>query len=466
MDPISAIGLVASIVQLADASFKIVKFLDTIKDGGKERRQLCNEITLLWMTLRNLETHFAPLSEELNGGWMKPMDDLAAKNGVFEQLSETLDDVWNKLTTTDSLRSKVKQTLRWPFDKDYVDRTVGRIERLKTSIIIVEGQASIALAQEMKDDLTVVKQSVVISEFKEIIDWLSPLNFREKQGNITSAPGTGSWFFNSDEFQSWRTGDDRWLWCYGIPGAGKTFIASNTVNELRRNHGSDQALILVAFCSYDTPDTQSIDNLLLSLLKQVVQLRQSLPGNLQRLFKEHSALGTRPKMEEFVKILGDAVAESPKTYIIIDALDEILDDRKRVDLLEALFELKGKPKIMVTSRKIESVANRFGYPLDGIYCDGCQKKRLEVYYHCEDCADYDYCEDCRKDKDAGSHVFVRRFSSVRMRIAAQREDIESYVTRRIEVEEELRQMTERNPKLFTLIINTIVENAQDMYVHL
>lgn len=74
MDPITVIGLVSSIAQLADASFKIIGLLDTIKEGGRERRKLCDEITLLWMTLRNLETQFVPLSQEQNGFWMRPID--------------------------------------------------------------------------------------------------------------------------------------------------------------------------------------------------------------------------------------------------------------------------------------------------------------------------------------------------------------------------------------------------------
>jgi hypothetical protein len=66
MDLLSAMGLASSIVQLADAAFKIVKILDAIKEGGKNRRKFCDEITLLWMTLYNLKTQFALLSAEQN----------------------------------------------------------------------------------------------------------------------------------------------------------------------------------------------------------------------------------------------------------------------------------------------------------------------------------------------------------------------------------------------------------------
>lgn len=464
MDPLSAIGLVSSVVQIADASFKIMRLLDTMKDGGKDRRRLSDEITVLWMTLRNLETQFAPLSAEQNGAWMKPLDSLAEPGGVFEQLKTALDDVWDKLTTSDSKIGKAMQTLRWPLTQSYVDRTIAHIERLKSSVAMVEGQASIALAQEMRDDVANVKKTVDDGHFKEVIDWLSPLNFRQKQESITPAPGTGSWFFTSEEFQSWHTNHDRWLWCYGIPGAGKTFLASSTVSELRRLHQADGALVLIAFCSFDSADSQSVENLISSLLKQVVQSQRAISENVEKLFRTHFVSQTRPKLHELIALLAEAVSQTPKVFIVVDALDELAEESKRKTLLDTLLSIRSKPKIMVTSRKIESIANQFGYTMDGIYCDGCQKTHLETYHHCEDCVDFDHCDDCYKSGEAAGHVFVTRFSSVKMRIAAQPEDIENYINRRIEVEDDLRQMVERQPKLRTNILDTIVENAKDMFL--
>jgi hypothetical protein len=468
MDPLSALGLVSGVVQLADASFKIIGLLDTIKEGGKDRRRLCDEITLLWMTLRNLETQFAPLSSEHDGAWMKPIDSLAEPEGVFDQLSAALDDVWRKLTSSDTKRGKIMQTLRWPLDQTYVDRTVARIEHLKTSIIMVQGQASISLAQEVREQGSEVKKAIDDTKFKEIIDWLSPCNFRQKQESITAAPGTGSWFFKSNQFESWRSGDDRWMWCYGNPGAGKTYIASSTVNELRRLHKTDKALVLVAFCSFDSADSQSIDHLVTALLKQVVQARMELPENLEALYRKHRTDDTRPPLADVCNILGKAMSQSPKTYIVLDALDEMTDEGKRLTLLETIYKLEGKAKIMVTSRKIESIANRFGYPLAGILCDSCQKSGLMDYHHCVDCVDFDHCEDCRGDKEKSvhmpGHVFIKRYSSIKMRIAAQPEDIESYVRARIEQEEDLRLMIERRPKLQNRILDTILESAKEMYV--
>jgi hypothetical protein len=75
---------------------------------------------------------------------------------------------------------------------------VARIENLKTSIIMVQGQANISLAQNVWEQVSSVKKAADDIQFKEIIDWLSPCNFTQKRESIATAPETGNWFFKSN----------------------------------------------------------------------------------------------------------------------------------------------------------------------------------------------------------------------------------------------------------------------------
>ncbi|KAF1993467.1 hypothetical protein P154DRAFT_582763 [Amniculicola lignicola CBS 123094] len=333
-------------VQLADAAFKIINLLDTIKEGARLDEN-CAMDTLLWMTRRNLETQFTLLSSDKDGAWIKPIETLAEPQGVFERLREALYEVWLLLTADDSKRKSVLQTLRWPLDQGYVER------------------------------MTIDEE-----KFRKIIDWLSPCNFVQKQEVITDTPGTGSWFFASDEFESWLSGSTRWLWCHGIPGAGKTFIASKAVCELQKMHESEDTSVLIAFCSFDSPESQSIDHLVTALLKQIVQTRMVLPEGLEDMYSKHRACNTRPKIANVCLILGEAISRSTKVFIILDALGELPDDARRLNLLNILHGLKGNAKVLTASRKIESIAGRFSQ--EDIACDGCEKEDLDTYSHCEE----------------------------------------------------------------------------------
>ena len=115
---------------------------------------------------------------------------------------------------------------------------------------------------------------------------------------------------------------------------------------------------------------------------------------------------------------------------------------------------------MVTSRQVESISSRFG--TIGVLCDGCSKESPEIYYHCEDCWDFDYCEDCHRDTSSHPHTFTKSYSSRKLQISAQPEDIESYIVRRIEVEEDLNGIIRANHGLQDRILDEIVDNAKDM----
>jgi hypothetical protein len=59
-------------------------------------------------------------------------------------------------------------------------------------------------------------------------------------------------------------------------------------------------------------------------------------------------------------LLAQAVEETGRTYIMIDALDECIDKEEAVDIILELFErLSGKLNILVTSRR-ETLVSQAG----------------------------------------------------------------------------------------------------------
>ncbi|EGO03575.1 hypothetical protein SERLA73DRAFT_175097 [Serpula lacrymans var. lacrymans S7.3] len=113
-------------------------------------------------------------------------------------------------------------------------------------------------------------------ERQEFADWLSPLSFRQTRGDIYGhrREGTGKWVLDDKNFKDWQSGTVKTLWCPGIPGAGKTILASYIINHLEQKKADDVAVAYV-YCSYMEQSTQTVYNLIASLLKQLVQ--DSLP---------------------------------------------------------------------------------------------------------------------------------------------------------------------------------------------
>ena len=69
-------------------------------------------------------------------------------------------------------------------------------------------------------------------DLPNILAWLSPLDPKLRHQDIGDRriENVGEWLLQTEEFSSWRRGseggesDNAVLFCYGDPGAGKTFI--------------------------------------------------------------------------------------------------------------------------------------------------------------------------------------------------------------------------------------------------
>ena len=77
-----------------------------------------------------------------------------------------------------------------------------------------------------------VSNYTVVDDRSQLLTWLSPLEPKLRHRDIQErrVDNIGGWLMQSEEFRSWHDwsgedeGDNAVLFCYGAPGAGKTFI--------------------------------------------------------------------------------------------------------------------------------------------------------------------------------------------------------------------------------------------------
>lgn len=187
MDPVSVVGLLASIESLADGAFKLVSVINTIKQGGKQRLRLFTELNSLWMVLKLLEGHFDSEEQNLNEQWLKTVNLLDEDGGIFDQVSAVFESLTDRLQPKVGHR-KVMQTLRWPYDKSEVEELIAQLERMKNTVSLAYNSTSAAAVREIQSDTKYIKQSVANDEAKAVIDWISNLNFLQQQ--VQSANST------------------------------------------------------------------------------------------------------------------------------------------------------------------------------------------------------------------------------------------------------------------------------------
>ncbi|KAI0387576.1 hypothetical protein F5Y04DRAFT_286680 [Hypomontagnella monticulosa] len=200
-----------------------------------------------------------------------------------------------------------------------------------------------------------------------ILKWLSPLSFHQTHGNIqsqsrvskqseasSSGHYAGKWLLESELFITWKAREVRKLWCVGMPGAGKTVLASIIISHLLKLRDSSKApddgfRVAYIYLSYNEPHT--IEKLLGSIIKQIIQINEPLPQALVDLWKRRNQ-GEEPATVQDLSDLLNELTHDRHVYIVVDAIDEC-PPSYRLDLVEILQWQSNNFNTLITSRLLD-----------------------------------------------------------------------------------------------------------------
>lgn len=200
---------------------------------------------------------------------------------------------------------------------------------------------------------------------KELLTWLASVDYATQQSDFISRrhKGTGQWLLKSDIFRAWINQQSQMLFCPGIPGAGKTINTAIVIDELYTKFQNAGAVgIAYIFCNFRRSHEQKPIDLLLSLLKQLIQGLPSILQSIQQLYEQHRRNRTRPLLDEISQALQSIVRGYSKTFILIDALDECpVPDGGRNQFIAELcsLQLTSTANFFVTSREIPDIVEKF-----------------------------------------------------------------------------------------------------------
>lgn len=256
-DPLSIIGAIAAIFQISST---VVNLIKTSKDASSDRQRLLVEINATTVLCQIMED-----CAEMNAEpWVKTFQGFCRSgNGVgpMEQFQASLEYLEKKLAPgrksipgnehdesrlTPTQRVPTKpwvQSLKWPFSKDEVLKLLATIERQKSLFSIALANDNLRLSTAMHDEVKKVTKEMETLRMNQeaekrnvLLSRLSTIDFEAIHGGVSSCRtiGTGQWLLHTEEFESWLgSSSNATLWCRGIPGAGKTVLASLVLDHLR-----------------------------------------------------------------------------------------------------------------------------------------------------------------------------------------------------------------------------------------
>lgn len=192
------------------------------------------------------------------------------------------------------------------------------------------------------------------SDKEKVIKWIyqSAVNHEhfQRDYNAAAQDGTGQAFLSSDKFQRWLEGPCATIFCPGLPGAGKTVMASIVKSHLDdKMMGSNHPTAVLYFNYKRHLEDHTHQTLLLAILAQFLSRRDKVPDRLWESCKRN----VLPHMDDIISILESLVQSSHRSFLIMDALDEFYDDdgaRTRFLHLIQRIQASGSLRIMMTAR--------------------------------------------------------------------------------------------------------------------
>ena len=121
-------------------------------------------------------------------------------------------------------------------------------------------------------------------------------------------------------------------------GAGKTILASNTINQLSTPSDSSSATVYV-YCRYD--DNCTAHDFVCSLIRQILEDHpETAYDTIKPLFDEHTRTRAPFPTEKAKSTLTSLLGMFEVRRIIVDGLDEVGVEKERLGILSVLAHLK------------------------------------------------------------------------------------------------------------------------------
>ncbi|KAI5247576.1 Pfs, NACHT and ankyrin domain protein [Aureobasidium subglaciale] len=210
---------------------------------------------------------------------------------------------------------------------------------------------SIAVVKKLAEDAAELVDHSIDSQIKR---WLNPADPSIDLNNATVLrhQDTGSWFLNSQRYAGFRATVDSRLWLRGIPGCGKTVLASTIINDLRLQSESPKPTVIYFFITFRDAMKQELKHVLHSLIFQLYTRHHSTRHHLTRLFKRFH--GTeQPHTQDLMSTLECMIKELHDVTIVLDALDESKETKR---LLEWIITLECR--VVLTSRSEREIEDK------------------------------------------------------------------------------------------------------------
>ncbi|KAL8970187.1 MAG: hypothetical protein Q9183_001637 [Haloplaca sp. 2 TL-2023] len=251
--------------------------------------------------------------------------------------------------------------LTWkPFERQFQHH----IDSFRVHVRNIEKEATLSNMIEAADSRAVVlanqrqlETAKKVDAYRRIIATIPSVDMYTKQKRLRALrqEGTGTWILHHDEYRTWYEAiSSAALCCFGIPGCGKTILASSIVDILQSDTLTHKSSVVAYYyCDYAAQKTLQPGIILGTILKQFFDDR--IPKEMEYKFPRGFGEGAHVlDVGDLVDLICTAIKINPLTFLVIDGLDEC-DKSTRREILTFLDRLEdigiSTVKTLITCRQ-------------------------------------------------------------------------------------------------------------------
>lgn len=357
-DPLSMASGIAGLVSLADIVLtKTFRYVRAMRSADQVVQDLVQQMQRLYGTMNILDAKLKVLTDDLDHHIVE-----TSAPDIVRDCTQLLDDIKQRLDRYQPKQQKklqrienVANKLRWPFEaaqtKELGERlrsfnavldtallgdTLTAVHKVLTKAVTLHNDIK-RLERVLSMNTHKLEALVLDKEQQEAFNFFNkadPLE-RHRSARKLCQSGTGRWFTGGDDFRNWMEGRKARLWLTGIPGAGKTILASSIIERIRQEASKSlETIALVYFyCDYKDPITHDPTFILRTIAAQLARWHIDALQILQENYFKHHRPGRIAGCEEDLNITEMILQMSTiydKIFLVVDGLDECGKTMKEV----------------------------------------------------------------------------------------------------------------------------------------
>ncbi|KAK8073631.1 hypothetical protein PG994_004530 [Apiospora phragmitis] len=311
---------------------------------------------------------FLNTSEILAFVW-GPMKLILQTASTWAESLDALLDAYEQITEHIPILQNYEQLSMWKTFKSDFHQILDQLQRYRKLLDSQALQVNIQSLQTYQRDREVLLEEHRLRRIDEtqkrfllLMNWIAAAESYVDHEQLLEVskkhPETGNWILEQQDVKDWIESSiprSSSLWMHGIPGAGKTILASTIAASLMHSR-SQTILVAYFYCKEMDPARNSTLAILKGLLAQFVsQARQFMPVFYEKYIESgHTSLTSTAMAKDLLKLMCQCLSRG---FIVIDGLDECEEHQRKesLDFVHGLVSTcdtsdPGKLRVLFTSR--------------------------------------------------------------------------------------------------------------------